>query len=358
MTKLPEDIRDLLDFATDTLRVSSREGKYREFKQHFNQHAFSRYTMALAAFANTDDGTLIFGVADKPRRIEGIDPATIPDEAVWTDRLRRDFEPEIPFEIREYSVGELRLVAIAVERHSHRPLISKRVVTVQVEKGGKQFDQTVLQQGIIYYRQSGQTRPIQFTELQTLLEERDRRRLNAFLENVEIMQKIGPERVGIVDASKVGGPNDATQLYVSRETAKTLNFIDQGRFVEAGEDGEPAYVVAGTVQLNEVIRGPLDEADKNLPNEAAEQLRPVIDALYGRGVPFTGHHLSKLSRHLGIRAGNESDERYCIVETKLKRAYYTRAGIAHIAERLRAEPEESLRSFASRVVLEAREGAA
>jgi hypothetical protein len=355
MASRPPKIEDLIDFDATTLRVTSREGKRREFKQQFNTADFSRYTKALAAFCNTDGGVLIFGVAEKPNRVEGVDLATIPDEASWTDRLRKDFDPEIPFKTREYQVDDKTLFAVEVEPHAGRPVICKRDVTAKVEKRGKSTDETVTQQGGIYYRQSGQTRPIAFTELQTLLQERDKRKLQAFLENVEIMQKIGPERIGIFDTSKAAAPGETTKLYVSREVAKSLNFIDKGRFVETDEDGSPAFVVVGTVQLNEVIVGPLDDADKNLPNEAAEKIKLVVEELFGAGTPFTGLHLAKLARHLGIRDGGKTDPHYCIHDKKLKRTFYLRPGIQHVMDKLREQPKECLRSFASKPVIEAYE---
>ena len=96
MTLLPERVEDLIDFDRATLRVSSREGKHREFKSQFEGADLSRYTKVLSAFCNTDGGSLIFGVAEKPRCIEGVDPETVSDEAEWTDRLRRDFDPRYP----------------------------------------------------------------------------------------------------------------------------------------------------------------------------------------------------------------------------------------------------------------------
>lgn len=351
MPILPDRLKDLVDFDAATLRVSSREGKHREFKQQFSNADFSRFTKALAAFCNTDGGVLFFGIAEKPNRIEGVDVATMPDEAAWTDRLKKDFDPEIPFETKHYEVNGRTVAAIGVERHVQRPVICKRDATVRIEKRGKQSDETVIQQGAIYYRQSGQTRPIAFAELTALLQERDERRLRAFLENVQIMQKIGPERVGIVDASKAAALGEATKLYISREVAKSLNFIDKGRFVETEEDGSPAYIVAGTVQLNEVIERPLDDADKSLPNEAADQIRPVVEELYGRGTPFTGHHLAKLSRHLGVREGEETDQRYCVYDKKVKRAFYRRDGIAHIVAKLRESPRDCFRSFAAKAAI-------
>lgn len=174
---LPDRVEELIQFDGESLTVFSREGKHREFKQKFNQAEFSRYAKALAAFCNTDGGSLFFGVAEKPRRIEGVDPATIPDEAAWTDRLRRDFDPEIPIEVREYRVAGRCVVAIRVERHVQRPVICKRTRTAQIERRGRQTDQTITQECVVYYRQSGQTRPIAFTEMQNLLQERDERRI-------------------------------------------------------------------------------------------------------------------------------------------------------------------------------------
>lgn len=355
MPILPDKLEELVDFDPENLRVSSREGKHREFKQQFNNADFSRFTKALAAFCNTDGGVLIFGIAERPNRIEGVDLAQIPDDAIWTDRLKKDFDPEIPFEAKHYELGGVTVVAIGVERHVQRPVICKRDATVRIEKRGKVSDETVIQQGTIYYRQSGQTRPIAFAELNVLLQERDERRLRAFLENVQIMQRIGPERVGIVDASKTAAPGEGTKLYVSREVAKSLNFIDKGRFVENNEDGSAAYIVAGTVELNEVIERPLDDADKNLPNEAADQIRPAIEELYGRGIPFTGHHLAKLSGHLRIRNGEETDQRYCVYDKKIKRVYYRRDGIVHIVAQLKKSPRECFRSFAAKAAFDAYE---
>ena len=324
---LPDRVEELIQFDPASFRVFSREGKRREFKQEFNKADFSRHTKVLAAFCNTDGGLLIFGVAEKPRRIEGVDPTTIPDEANWTDRLRRDFDPEIPIEVREYRAADQCIVAIGVERHVQRPVICQRNCTARIERHGRQTDETIIQEGTVYHRQSGQIRPIAFSELQFLLQERDERHLRAFVQNLQIMQKVGAERVGILDVSKPAVPGEDRKLYVSREVAKSLNFIDKGRFVESDEEGSPAYIVAGTFQLNEVIERPLDDADRNLPNEAAEKIRPVVEALFGARTPFTGNHLAKLSKHLGVRNGVETNPQYCIYDKKVKRAFYLRAGI-------------------------------
>jgi hypothetical protein len=49
--KLPENLSELLAFDPDTLAVTGREGKRREFKLHYFQKDISDYTKTLAAFA-------------------------------------------------------------------------------------------------------------------------------------------------------------------------------------------------------------------------------------------------------------------------------------------------------------------
>jgi len=342
-----------LDFSAQSLRVTSREGKHREFKEGFNAVDFPKYTKSMAAFGNTDGGILIFGVADKPRRILGIDAEDVPDEAVWADHLRRDFDPEISFEIREYKVGDKVLVAVATPPHLYRPIICRRNATIQVRKAnGKVQDKQLLQEGFIYFRYTAQVAPIRYPELQALLRERDDRRFRAMMENLQIMEKVGADRVGIVDASRTDQAGANTKLYVSREAAKSLNFVDRGRFVEEDDEASPAYVVAGTVQLNEVMVQPLPEEDKNLPKETAERLKPLVEDIFGPGTPFSAHHVSKVARHLGMRSDDGADGRYCHEEKKLKRTYYTRDGINHMAEQLRANPLDCIRAFGAKATIQ------
>jgi predicted lipoprotein len=74
MPILPDRLKDLVDFDAATLRVSSREGKHREFKQQFSSADFSRFTKALAAFCNTE----VFGINDKTFVAKTVDTSTMP----------------------------------------------------------------------------------------------------------------------------------------------------------------------------------------------------------------------------------------------------------------------------------------
>jgi hypothetical protein len=352
MLPLPPDLNSLIDFNAD-LRVSSREGKHREFKRNFNAQHVAKYAKTLAAFSNTGGGVLIFGVTDAPRNIVGIDAATFPEEAIWADRLRAYFSPEIAFEIRAYAVQNRQVVAIAAPKGVRLPVICSRDASVRVERDGRLQDEPVLRQGSIYYRQSASTRPIQYVELQAILEERDAQRMQAFLQSIEIMNRIGAEKVGIVDVTKATQPGNGSSLYVSKEVAKTLTFIDRGRFVETDDEGSPAYVVAGTVQLNEIVERIVEDADKTLPQEAADFLADTTREVWGDLVQFGGSHLAKLATALGMRNGSTGDGRHCLYDAKVKRWYYTRDGLAALETAIRQDPLGTLRRCGPKAAIEA-----
>lgn len=357
MRLLPPQLGDVIEFNEATLRVSSREGKHREFKQQLNQREVSRYTKALAAFSNTDGGILLFGITDAPRSIVGVNRAAFPDEAQWSDWLRRDFAPEINFGIREYEIGGRSVIAIGVDRGADRPFSCLRDSGYDREVGGRAKTETLTQRGMIYYRQAGQTRPIYHPELREILDRRDTEKLQSFLQNLKIISEVGPEKVGIIDVTRAVVPGEATRLYVSRETARNLNFIERGRFVESEDEGDPAYLVVGNVQLNQVVAGPLDPADQNLPAEAAAILQPLVAEVFDNAVRFTGQHLAKLAKHVGIRGAGNADPRFCIEDAKVKRVFYTRAGLDRLRQAINDDPEESLRSFASKATIDGIYGA-
>jgi hypothetical protein len=250
---LPDDIASILQFDKATLTVVTREGKHREFKRDFAITDLSEYTKTLAAFANADGGVLIFGVGEKPRAILGV--SQLIDEAQWANRLREDFDPEIVVGTKVYEIGAMRLLAIGVDSSPNRPVICRKSRSKQVaDKDGKPKDVEVLREGSIYFRYAGQTRAIGYSELAAMLADRERRRIQAIMQTLKVIERVGLENTGVVNLGE-----QTSNLYVSRETAKGLAFIDQGKFVE--RDGAPAYVVVGKVDLNRVVHAPLDEED-------------------------------------------------------------------------------------------------
>ncbi|MGJ4973057.1 MULTISPECIES: ATP-binding protein [unclassified Bradyrhizobium] len=335
MLALPADFTELVQFDADTGAVTSREGKRLEFKEGFISADLSDYTKVLASFANALGGVIIFGVSNKPRNIIGAQDMT--DEANWANRLRDDFDPELPFTIREYTVGKATLYAVGVNPCLHKPVICKRTRSKVAEdkKAGKK-DVGVIQEGAIYYRYAGQTRTIGFAELHNMLVERETQYLRKMMETLQVIQKVGLENAGIVDMS---APH--SRIFMSKETAKGLAFIDKGQIVQ--EAGAPAYVVMGNVDLQQVVHAPLEDEDKNIPTEAARMLSAVVRDVYG--IPrIHPPQVTLLLRHLKI----DGDNVHCVVEKKMGRKYITRAGLKAVEDFIRKNPGEAIQVFGSR----------
>jgi len=337
MLSLPNQLTDLIQFDAGSGAVSSRESKRLELKEDFNPADLSEYTKVLASFANASGGVIVFGVSNHPRMIVGA--TRMADEADWVNRLRDDFEPEIPIAIREYQLGALTLYAVGVEPSPNKPVICKKSRSKQItDKKGVKKDVPVIHEGAIYHRYTGQTRTISFTDLQTMLADRDAQYLRKMMETLQVIQKVGLENAGIVDMSA-----QKSRIYMSKETAKGLTLIDKGQLVQ--EQGSPAYVVMGNVDLEQVVHAPLDEADKNLPSEVAKMLLPLVKRTYSGLTGISPSQVTQLLKHQGI----DGDNYHCVLERKFRRKFVTRAGIDAITNFIQKEPTEALRAFGSRL---------
>lgn len=335
----PDELSDLIQFDPGSLSVTARESKHREFKQTFVPNDFSDYTKTIVAFGNADGGFILFGISDKPRQIVGT--SEIPDEAQWADRLRDDFDPEISIATKIYAVGALHVYVVGTGPVTYRPVVCKRSRSKRVAgRDGKPRDIEVIREGAIYYRYSAQTRFIGYPELMALIAEREARRVKSFMDTLNIIQKVGVDKAGILKMSE-----DTSTIVMTPETAKGLSLIDKGRLVE--EPGAPAYVVMGNVNVKNVIHAPLDEADKNLPTEAAARIRPLVHRIYDRQTKITAAQVSMVLKHLGL----SDDNIHVVKEPKFHRKFITRAGIKAVEEFIERDPRGALRSFGSRAAL-------
>lgn len=345
---LPAELSDLIAYDAHTLRVTSRESKRLEFKQAFVRANLPAYERTMAAFTNAQGGVIVFGVDNNPRVIIGTPAADIADEADITTLLRQDFAPELPFESKVYEVDGKTLFAIAVEPTLDRPVIcTKTRNRSYMDPTGKKVTEPVIVEATIYYRYTARTSAIGYPELKALLDAREERRMTMLLETIEAVERVGVERAGVVDITTFGDANKSTNLYVSQETARSMNFIEEGRFTEKEDEGSPAYMVVGKVSLGEVVRAPLEDADKNLPSEAAGALADVVHEVCGNEVTLNQSGVLPL-----LKAFDLIELPYHEYDAKVKRRYITRQGIAALQDAIRAEPLRALQSFASKKTIE------
>jgi len=198
---LPSDIESLIHFDSASLGVTTREGKHFEFKSNFRPNDLSDYGKTLAAFSNADGGVLIFGVSEEPRKIVGVDH--IVDEAEWANRLREDFDPEIVISTRIYRVGSLRLLAVGVDQSLNKPVVCRKSRSKSVKgRDGKVTDVEVLREGSIYFRYAGQTKYIGYAELTAMLAEQERKRIQAVMQTLKVMERLGPDNSRMVEVEQ------------------------------------------------------------------------------------------------------------------------------------------------------------
>lgn len=330
-----------IEYDAPTLRVKSRETSTREFKQIYDKKEVADYLRAMAAMANGEGGDIIFGVTDSPRTIVGIEEA-MPDAANFGSSVTQHFDPFIDFEIDEETIKGKRVGIIRVRESKQKPVICKKVRTMKRTKGKKEYDETVLEEAAIYYRYGPKSSKIHFNDLERLLKNRQENELKSILQNFEIMQKIGFQNVGIVDAraSEIGA--DVSSLYVSEETAKNLNLIKKGQLVEDKSAGSPAYYIVGEVELKKGIEVAIPDSDRVFLDEAKTKLAPTFKKHFPE--VFTGNknltnaQLKHIACSLKLRDkknDGKHNTQYCCYDAKTRRFFYRNAFLKLIENKIK-----------------------
>ena len=353
MTGSELKLEDLINIETPSLRVRSRESIHREFKEIYNTKSLSKYAKTIAAMANTDGGFMLFGIADRPNRLVGIDPATFPDAADISNALGNWFDPHINFTVHELTYAGKVVMAVEVAECTMKPVICKKTFTVKETKTKKgqpeTKDKTILSEGAVYRRYSGKTEQIHFPELQEIFTERDRKTYSALLENLSNMQRIGIERVGIADISAMGADGGYSKIYVSKEAIENLNLIDKGKFVETEAEGDPAYFVAGTVQLHETTEVPVDDEDRLKPGKVVGMLSDEARKRLFPAFKLSPYHLVKYAKEAGIREDKDNfDNRYCKWDEQAGQWFYREAFVRHLRKALIDEPRDTLAKLSTK----------
>jgi hypothetical protein len=160
-----------------------------------------------------------------------------------------------------------------------------------------------------------------------------------------------------VGESKAIKPGELRQIIAYREQRAITDFIGNMSAVATGQaatvnlkTGEMNGLtgVLGKVNLGNVVHAPIDDADKNLPTEAVNQLSTVIKETYGQSSKISAQQVSALLKHLSI----DDDNIHCVKEKKLKRKYVTRAGINAVAEYIKQQPLEAMQVFGSKAAIQ------
>ncbi|WP_082914957.1 AlbA family DNA-binding domain-containing protein [Paramagnetospirillum marisnigri] len=281
-----------LNIDHDTLRVTNRESEHREFKLSFDMDKIWKYAQTIAAFANRDGGVIFFGIKNSPKELVGVSGAE-PEDLVVANFLKEYFEPEIQFIIGSKVLHDRKVLYILVSPSGDKPVICKKKKVQQFREKGK-ADQELLREGAVYYRYSSSNGEIKHPELRKILDERVQRVFHSLVDNITLINKVGHDRVAIVDAAGLSGDDKTATVYITTETAKNMNWIRKGRFSETENEAEKAFYVVREVEIKHGV-----EIEKPIPTDPAIT-HPLTKTALIKAVGIGSNYIDAILWKLGL----------------------------------------------------------
>ncbi|MCZ8195565.1 MAG: ATP-binding protein [Aquidulcibacter sp.] len=227
-----------------------------ECKENFNLRGFGKPLKTIAGFANHRGGYLFFGVKDKPDNflVCGMSDNrfTDTDQNKFSQTIRAALEPTPRFRVATLSLGSLKVGVIYVEAHSSKPVIAGKTEGELIE-------------GIIYFRYSGETRPICYADLRAILDERDQRSREAILPMVQRLLELGPKDAMVANLLEGKLEGADRPIVIDQQLVDRIKFIRDGEFneVEGAETlrlvGEVNAVNLSTVTEIKTVRTEVTE---------------------------------------------------------------------------------------------------
>lgn len=142
------------------------------------------------------------------------------------------FDPTPRVDISTANIMGFKVGVIYVYKHPSRPVIATR------------SDGTV-REGDIFYRYPGQSTRIKYSDLRTMLDERDRQAREQILPMVERLLSLGPKNAMVADLVSGKISDEQNSILIGEELLDRINFIKQGEFVE--KEGAPTLKIVGDV---------------------------------------------------------------------------------------------------------------
>jgi hypothetical protein len=307
------------------------ESDRHECKQDFGFKYTGKWLRAVAALANNAGGYIVFGVSDKKITDGEIDPDSYTvsglsssdfanaDPAEFTKRIKATFDPTPKVEAAVLDLEGTSVGVMYVHQHGSRPIIAQKGDGDQVKEGD------------IFFRYPGQSARIKYSDLRTILDERDRQSREQILPMVEKLLQLGPRNAMVADLTAGILSDENRSIVIGEELLEKINFIREGEFDE--KKGEPTLKLVGEVQpidgaggmVRKAFVTPADLLEEFLqlksPYDPKEYIRCAIEGGNGSWLPM--HYYA---RKAGLSTGELA--RF-IMETKAspqrRQTYHDRA---------------------------------
>lgn len=166
----------------------------------------------------------------------------------------------------------------------------------------------ILREGAIYYRYRGETKEIEYPELNHILEkEREKERI-LWMKHIEKISMVGPRNVHILDKYNGEISYGDRKILLDKSLLKQLTFIQEGHFTENDSEGSPTLKLIGTIDgLIDVDNAVID------PNAmyplTTKQLQETIgvNGYQMQAIIFSLDLKNKPKRHTEIKQGIKSN---------------------------------------------------
>ncbi|MCK0549327.1 ATP-binding protein [Pseudomonas syringae] len=219
----------------DNLILKRRESSTVEFKKIFdwtNKEFKSNIGRTSAALANRDGGVIVFGVADQPHCLIGIDNFEQVDDADLAAFFNEHFAPSIEFIRHIVKSNGVTLGILQILPARLKPIVC-------IKDSAKTFDSD------IYYRYSGRSSKIKSADLFILIQEERDAAQKKWVDLITNAVKIGVENIGLLNVAsgELQSANNNTFL-IDESILDKIKILD--KFSEH-DSGAPAVRVIGDV---------------------------------------------------------------------------------------------------------------
>lgn len=277
-------------------RFKFGESETHECKQDFGFKHAGKWLRAVAALSNNSGGYIVYGVKDKKVIGGKVDPDSCKvtglkgvdfgnaDPADFTKRIKSTFDPTPKVETGIVEIDGMKVGVMYVHQHGSRPVIAHKGDGDQVKEGD------------IFFRYPGQSARIKYSDLRSILDDRDRQAREQILPMVEKLLQLGPRDAMVTDLADGIMTDEKRSIAIGEDLLDKIKFIRAGEFDEKA--GEPTLKLVGDVQavdgagsvlhkgfaiLTDLIR---DFLDGTSPYDPKDYVRCAVEVSNGAWIPM------------------------------------------------------------------------
>lgn len=284
-------------------RLRGGETEQCECKANFGFKHSDKWLRPIAALANNAGGLLFFGVHDKgvkgpngedwSHAVGGLNSTEFAnaDPADFSARVKAMFDPTPLLRVATVNVGGKTVGVIHVHPHASRPVVA-------IKQEGS------IKEGDIFYRYSGQSSRIKYSDLRAILDARDAEARAQILPMVEKLLQLGPARSMVADLEGGMLTDGGRTLHIDPSLLAKLSFVKEGQFSEV--EGAPTLRLVGDVtamqaagqttpRFGMLTRRHILEAflDQSKPDDPTDYIRFALEVGQNERLPL--HYFARLA---------------------------------------------------------------